>query len=405
MMQMPPKELKWSFRSLNLKPSPTLKMAARAQALKKEGKPVINLTVGEPDFPTFPEAAHGGIEAIQMGLTKYTPAAGRPDLRSKLARFLSEELGITVSASEVVVGAGAKFLIYATLQMIINPGDEVLIPVPYWVSYPTMVELCGGHAIYVNSSLNHHYKPTPEDLEKSITSRTKVLILCSPSNPTGAAYTQEELKAIARWLKTHPNLLVISDDIYNRLYFPDPQLAPHLLHVAPELADRTVCIGGASKTFAMTGWRIGWLRACEELASKVGDFCSQTTSNACSISQNAVWRVLDHFQEPLGKELKILKEKKDMVEDGLSQLGFQLIPPSGAFYLFFQVDRLIEKLHKKTLGKVTDSVTLSEYLLEEHYLALVAGSEFGQDGWMRLSYAAAQSELEMFLNRFKTLVS
>ena len=273
-----------SERGKALKPSPTMAMANRARELQQKGVEVISLTIGEPDWGTYPAIQEAGINAIKQGKTKYTPAHGIPELRQALLAQMNQQLKSNYELPEIVVGNGAKFVIYSALQMLVNPGEEVLIPSPYWVSYPTMVELASGVPKIIECTEKTNFKLTSEQLEKAITPKTKLLILCSPSNPTGIQYSKEELAALAKVIE-QKKLFVISDDIYNRLVFDGSEISPHLLHVAPQLRDQILSVNGASKTYSMTGWRVGWAVGPKKLMTLMADFFSQTTSNLSTISQ------------------------------------------------------------------------------------------------------------------------
>jgi aspartate aminotransferase len=382
-------------RVLILKPSPTLALAQKARELQTKGHAVINLTVGEPDWATFPAAKKAGVQAIEENFTRYTAASGTPELKALLAQFCSRELELDVMAQEICVGTGAKFLIHATLQLLLNEGDEVLIPAPYWVSYPTMVEISGGKPRAIETQAKDRFKLTAELLRASVTSKTKLLILCSPSNPTGIAYTKDELRSLAEVLKSFPDLWILSDDIYNRLVLDEglAEVSPHLLHVCPELRIRTVCINGASKCFAMTGWRIGWAVGPLSLMKPMSDYLSQTTSNPCSISQKALQAVLGDYQADLksarlklSRRLQIFKRHFDNSED------YDFVWPDGAFYLWVGVKVLIGKSYE---GRILhNDQQLTEAMLEKAGLAVVPGSEFGCPGYIRLSFAVSDTDAE-----------
>jgi aspartate aminotransferase len=376
-------------------------MANKARDLAKEGKDVVSLTVGEPDWPTASAANEAGIAAIKEGFTKYTAAAGMPELRKALAKVISEETGVSYADSQVVVGAGAKYVIFGALQMLLDPGQEVLIPSPYWVSYPTMVELAGGKPVILECPESQNFKLTPAQLEKAITPQTKILILCSPSNPTGILYTRDELAALAKVLAKFPNLIVLSDDIYNRLLFSDEKVAPHLLHVAPELKNRMVVVNGASKSFSMTGWRIGWAACPDVLAKVLGDFFSQSTSNVSSITQKATLKALENPDPEIAKARRLLRARWDMMKKGLAKVpGVRVIDAQGAFYVWLNVKGWIGKTHKPTGKKITDSAALGDLLLEQELVATVPGVEFGAEGYLRLSFACSETQLQKAIDRF-----
>ncbi len=389
-----------------LKPSATLKMSAKAQQLKAQGHKVINLTVGEPDWPTFLEAKKAGIKAIEDNFTKYTPASGIPALKNELAIFASQELNIEVSAQEVAVGAGAKYILFGAFQMLLNPGDEVLIPSPYWVSYPTMIELSGGVPVPVISKAENRFKALASDIKKLITPKTKILLLCSPSNPTGVSYTAQELSDIAQMLKAYPQIWVVSDDVYNRLTLDHQEVAPHILHVAPELKERTVAVNAASKSFSMTGWRIGWSMAPRPLTQALSDFLSQTTSNPNSLAQMALLGVLKNYKEELSQAKVLLKERAEKVKIAFAEGDIKLnyIEPDGAFYFFLDVNRYLGRKTSEGL-LMSDTVILSEALLEQALVATVAGKEFGVEGYLRMSFVAQEQELIEGVRRIKTFLS
>ncbi len=390
-----------SSRAQLLKPSPTLAMANKARELAAEGKDVVSLTVGEPDWPTMQSANEAGIQAIKEGFTKYTAAAGIPELRKALTKSINDELKVNYKDSQIVVGAGAKFVIFSALQMLVNPGEEVLIPAPYWVSYPTMVELAGGVPVVLDCGENQNFKLKADQLEKSITPKTKALILCSPSNPTGLVYTKEELTALAEVLRKHPHVVVISDDIYNRLIWSDALVAPHLLHVAPDLIERTVVVNGASKSFSMTGWRVGWAACPAPLAKVMADFFSQSTSNASSITQKATLKALENPGPDIAKARALLSTRLVMMKQGLSKIpGLRVIDPQGAFYIWLNVEGWMGKTHKPTGEKLVSSANVANALLNHSFVATVPGIEFGTEGYLRLSFATSEAQLQKALDRF-----
>jgi aspartate aminotransferase len=396
-----------SQRAQLLKPSPTLALANKARELAAQGHDVVNLTVGEPDWPTFEVASRAGIEAIENGFTKYTPAAGIPELRKEIAEKFSKELGVNYTPSQVVVGDGAKFVIYALLQMLINPGDEVLIPSPYWVSYPAMTELAGGAAKVIECGEAEGYKLSPAALKKNISTKTKALILCSPSNPTGLVYSAEELKALAEVIRSAPGLTVISDDIYNKLVFSGEK-APQLLNVAPDLKERVIAVNGASKSFSMTGWRVGWALGPQALMTAVADFLSQSTSNVTTPSQYAVLAALQRGEPELKEAVGKLKARAEAMLVELRRLKWiRAVPPQGAFYFWLDVRAVIGKTFSGKIGdvKMKSDKEIAQILLEEFYVALVPGEEFGSPGYLRLSFAADTPTLQKGTARFQQFES
>lgn len=391
-----------SKRAKALLPSPTLAMAARAKDLAAKGNDVVSLTVGEPDWPTFKTAADAGIQAIQAGKTKYTPAAGIPELRQAVADSYKKQLGITYSKEDVVVAAGAKFVIYSALQCLVDPGDEVIIPAPYWVSYPAMTELCGGKPVFVSCGEKEKFRMSASALESAITAKTKALILCSPGNPTGLCYSEAELKDIAQVLKKHPAVVVISDDIYNRLMFSDQMVAPHLLHVAPELRDRLIAVNGAAKTYSMTGWRIGWGAGPLPVMKAMADFVSQTTSNVASMSQYAALEALKSCDPDVAQARGLLKDKMYSFMKQISAIpGIKVFEPQGAFYLWISIENWLGKTYAPKSTKIKNSKELADLLLDEHFLATVPGIEFGTEGYLRLSFATDNNSLDKAVKRLR----
>ncbi len=381
-----------SKRVQALKPSPTLALAAQAKALKDTGVDVISLSVGEPDWDTFEEIKEAGIQAIREGQTKYTPANGLPQLRQAVAKEFFSDFGVEYGAHEVTVASGAKFVIFSALQALIDPGDEVIIPAPYWVSYPTMVELAGGRSVIIPCGMEQGFKLSPRDLESHIGPKTKMVILNSPSNPTGGMYSEEELKALAVTLKKHPHVVVLSDDIYNRLVFNTRGLAPHILEVAPELKERCVSVNGVSKTYSMTGWRIGWALGPSPVIEAMNNYQSQSTSCAAAFSQVASVAALAQSQGSLQKALEQLKQRRDFAVNELEKVSeLKVFPPDGAFYLWVALPG-------------GDSKKFAQELLQSESVALVPGVEFGLEGFVRISYALQSERMKEAVRRIQRFV-
>lgn len=389
----------------NLKSSPTLALVAKAKQLEKEGHNVISLTVGEPDWATYKVAADAGINAIVKGHTKYTAAQGQVELRKAIHSRVAEDLNLKYDfQSEIVVTSGAKFAIFAALQVLCDPYDEVIIPSPYWVSYPTMVELAQGHPKIVHCGHSTNYKLTPEMLEKNITNKTKVFLFCSPSNPTGLVYSESELLALADVLRKYPRIVVISDDMYNRLMFGQFKIAPHILQVAPDLSDRTVIINGGSKAYAMTGWRIGWALGPKQIIKAVGDYASQATGAPSTIAQEAAEQALLHTESDIAKTNQMLKSRLDNALQSLSSIQqFTVIKPDGAFYLWINISGILNKIYD---GKnINSSAEFCRILLEEYFVSTVPGEEFGQPGYVRLSFAIENEKMNEAIERMKIFIS
>lgn len=393
-----------SKRAQNLKTSPTLFLVAKAKELQSQGHPVISLTVGEPDWPTFPVAALAGQEAIEKGYTKYTPANGTVELRQAIVEKVKSEIGLEYGIKNVTVASGAKFIIFGALQMLCSPGDEVIINSPYWVSYPTMVELADGVPVIVNCGEEDHFKMTPEKLEKAITPKTKAFLFCSPSNPTGLVYTREELRALAEVLKRHPQVMVISDDMYNRLMFDGNKVAPHILHVAPELKERVVMINGGSKAYSMTGWRIGWAVGSEKLITAMGDYQSQSTGSPSSISQYAAVAAIKHSESDIEQVVKTLIHRKNSALEVFRKVPqLRVIEPQGAFYLWVEMKSLYGKSYK---GRTIEgSRDFADILLNDYFVATVPGSECGCDGYLRLSFACSEAQMQEAIQRMASCMA
>ncbi|MCB0349601.1 MAG: pyridoxal phosphate-dependent aminotransferase [Bdellovibrionales bacterium] len=392
-----------SLRAKNLKPSPTLALAAKAKELIAQGHDVISLSVGEPDWDTLECAKQAGRKAIDDGFSKYTPSNGIPELRKAIAAQTNADLKTDYTPDEVTVTAGGKFVIFAALQCAIDPGDEVIIPAPYWVSYPVMVELAGGTPVTAVCDETVNFKLTPEILQKHITPKTKMLILNSPSNPTGLMYSKEELAALAQVLRDHPRILILSDDIYNRLVFGG-ELAPHILQVAPELKPRVLVMNGASKTYAMTGWRVGWALGPQVWIKAMTNYQSQSVSQAASMSQKATLAAIEHGAPELKKAMTELSARKDRAVSLLSQVsGIQVANPDGAFYIWPDIRKLLGKSYKGK--KLATSSDFSVALLEAQNVAVVPGVEFGLDGFVRLSFALKEPRMVEAMERIKKFVA
>lgn len=393
-----------SERAKSLKPSPTLALAAKAKELTAAGKDVISLSVGEPDWDTFESIKKVGVEAIQSGATKYSPANGIPELRKAIAKQLKGDLGIDYEIEQVTVTSGAKFVIFAALQMIVNSGDEVIIPAPYWVSYPTMVELASGMPRVVESNEATKFKLSAEQLREHIGPKTKAVIFNSPSNPTGNMYSTEELSALAEVLRENPHVLILADDIYNRLVFNEQGVAPNLLQVAPDLKDRTIIINGCSKTYSMTGWRIGWAVGPKDIIGAMNKYQSQSVSCACTFAQLAAVEAIENGDEELKKSLVELKKRRDFVfEQLLTVQGIKVEPPDGAFYIWPNIKSYFGKSFNGE--KIKTSKDFAKHLLEDQMVVAVPGSEFGTEGYLRLSYALSQERMGEAVQRLKAFVA
>ena len=389
------KETRVSSRVRALKPSETLALGARARELKAQGHSVISFAAGEPDFDTPEDVREAGIQAIRAGHTRYTSVGGVPELRAAIAANLKRENGLEYAPSQIVVSNGAKHAIWNAFFTVVEPGDEVLCPVPYWVTFPELVRLSGGEPVYVHPKPGS-VKIGPEELERAITKRSKLLVLNSPNNPSGAVYTRAELEAIGEVVRRH-GLYVLSDEIYEQLVFGTARHVS-IASLHPELRDRTIVIGGVSKTWAMTGWRIGFAAAPPDLADGMERLQGQSTSNPAAVSQFAAVRAFTGPRDSVNAMRECFARRRDFIVRRLSGMrGVRLVPPEGAFYAFPDVS---ERIGKARNG-VTDSAGLSDFLIDEARIVCVPGSAFGMEGHMRLSYAIADADIEEGLNRLE----
>ena len=382
----------------NIKPSPTIAVSMKAAELKAAGKDIISLGMGEPDFDTPENIKEAAIKAIQKGDTKYTAVDGTAALKKAIIEKFKRENSLEYKASEICVSTGAKQVIYNALIASINPGDEVIIPAPYWVSYPDMVLLAGGNPVIVDSSEKNNFKISPKALEEKITEKTKWIILNSPSNPTGSCYSAAELKELADVLLRHPQVHVMADDIYEHLIFDDLKFAT-IAEVEPKLKERTLVVNGVSKAYAMTGWRIGYGAGPEKLMKAMSMIQSQSTSSPCSISQAASVEALNGIQDYIKTNAKLFQSRRDMVVSLLNKIdGIVCNTPNGAFYVFPSCKGLFGK--KTTSGKVIENDNdFASYLLEEALVAVVPGVAFGAPDFFRISYAASEEFLQNSMQR------
>jgi len=377
-----------------VKPSATIAVSMKAAELKRAGKDVIGLGAGEPDFDTPDHIKAAAIEAIQQGKTKYTAVDGTPELKQAIIGKLLRDNHVNYQANEILVSCGAKHSISNLLCAVINPGDEVIIPTPYWVSYPDMTLLAGGESVIVETSIATDFKLTAEQLTQAITAKTKLVMLNSPSNPTGKAYSQAELKAIGEVIKEHPHVLIATDDIYEHIYWGHEPLV-NLVALFPELKERVIIINGVSKAYAMTGWRIGFAAGPAEIITAMRKVQSQSTSNPCSISQAAAVAAYNGPQDCLQTMRVAFKERHDYLVTALNQLpGFSCTTGDGAFYAFPNVSAAVEKI-----DGISDDVELATWLLENAGVAVVPGTPFGAPGYVRLSFATSIDVLKEAVER------
>jgi len=383
-----------------VKPSPTMAITNKAREMKAAGFDVIGLGAGEPDFDTPDNIKQAAIEAIKRGETKYTAVDGIPELKQAISEKFARENGLDYKPAEITVGSGGKHVLYNALLATLDPGDEVIIPSPYWVSYPDIVLLAGAEPVIVETTLEENFKLTPEALEKAITPKTKWFIFNSPSNPTGAAYTRDEIKALTDVLLRHERVWVLTDDIYEHLVYDGFEFSTPV-QVEPKLKERALTLNGVSKAYSMTGWRIGYAGAPAELIKAIGKLQSQSTSNPCSISQWAALEALRGPQDFLKDWVKSFQERRDLVVSMLNQAnGLSCPTPEGAFYVYPSCEGTIGKKTPKgdTINNDEDFATL---LLQEEGVAVVHGEAFGLSPFFRISYATSTEALEEACRRIQ----
>ncbi|PJD93081.1 MAG: aspartate aminotransferase [Legionella sp.] len=385
-------------RVQQIKPSPTLAVAAKATQMRAQGLDIINLGTGEPDFDTPQHIKLAAIQAIESGYTKYTAVDGIPELKEAIKNKFQRDNGLTYTLNQIIVSVGGKQSCYNLCQAFLNPGDEVLIPAPYWVSYPDMVLLAEATPVIISTTPAQRYKITAEQLEQAITPKTRMIFLNSPSNPSGVAYTLEELKALGAVLKKHPQILIATDDMYEHILWSQPFC--NILNACPELYEQTIVLNGVSKAYAMTGWRIGYAAGPAPLINAIKTIQSQSTSNPCSIAQRAAVAALNGSHDSVEEMVAAFHQRHDYVVERLLNIpGIEVIPADGTFYIFPSVQAFIEEK-----GFAND-IEFSERLLQDTGLALVPGSAFGNEGCIRLSFATGVDTLKDALNRLQRFCS
>ena len=387
-----------SERVQALAPSATLAMSQKSNELKAQGVDVINLSVGEPDFETPAHIKEAAKRAIDENYTFYTPVPGYMSLRKAVSEKLLKENGVSYAPEQIVVSNGAKQALCNVILATINPGDEVIIPMPAWVSYVEMVKLAGGKTVEIHADIKQEFKITPEQLEAAITPATRMILICSPSNPTGSIYSREELEALVKVLAKYPDIMVLADEIYEHINFTGSFTS---MASFPVIADRTVIINGVSKAYAMTGWRIGYCAAPQWLAKAVTKLQGQYTSNASSIAQKAAEAAYTGSQECIAEMNKAFERRRDLVVKLASEIpGLKVNRPQGAFYLFPEVSAYLGKTTPDG-KKIETSGDLAMYLLESGHVATVDGGAFGMEGYIRLSYATSDDNLREALRRIR----
>ena len=386
-----------SNRLNRLAPSATLAMSQKSSEMKAQGVDVINLSVGEPDFNTPDHIKEAAKKAIEDNFSRYSPVPGYPELRKAIVAKLKNENGLDYSMSEILVSNGAKQSVCNTVMALVNDGEEVIIPAPYWVSYPQMVKLVGGTPVIVNAGFDQDFKMTPEQLEAAITPKTRMLILCSPSNPTGSVYSKEELEALAEVIKRHEGLYVLADEIYEHINY-----VGHHESIAqfPGMKERSIIVNGVSKAYAMTGWRIGFIAAPEWIVKGCNKLQGQYTSGPCSVSQKAAEAAYTTSQECVETMRKAFERRRDLIVSLAKEIpGLEVNSPQGAFYLFPKCSSFYGKSYEGR--KIETSTDLAMFLLEEGHVATVGGDAFGDPECFRMSYATSDDNIREAMRRIK----
>lgn len=393
-----------SDRILNLAESATLAMTRKSRELKAEGKDVINLSIGEPDFNTPDFIKNAAKKAIDDNYTHYPPVAGYQDLRESISKKFKRDNGLDYKAEQIIVSTGAKQSIANVMMSLLNPGDEVIVPTPYWVSYTALIQLAEGKSVFIKTEIEDDFKVTPEQLETTITEKTKIFIFSSPCNPSGSVYTKEELSALAVVFEKYPEITIISDEIYEHINFTEAHAS---MAQFESIKEQVVTINGVSKGFAMTGWRLGFMGAPLEIAKACDKFQGQITSATCSIAQRAAIAALEKAPQDipdLSTMLTAFRERRDLVLDMLNDIpGFITNVPKGAFYIFPDISEFFGKSDGET--KIENSTDLCLYILNQVHVALVPGEAFGNPNCLRISYAAANDVLIDAIERLKKAVS
>jgi len=386
-------------RVQRVKPSATLAVTNRAKELRAAGKDIIGLGAGEPDFDTPDHIKAAAIEAIHQGKTRYTAVDGTPELKRAIIEKFRRDNSLEYSPEQILVSAGGKHSFYNLAQALLNQGDEVIIPSPYWVSYPDMVLLAQGEPVIVDATIDQSFKISPQQLSDSITDRTRLVVINSPSNPTGSTYSKAELRALGEVLLSYPDILIATDDMYEHITWADEQFS-NIVNACPGLYDRTVVLNGVSKAYAMTGWRIGYAGGPEKLISAMKKIQSQSTSNPCSIAQAAATEALNGDQSCIQPMVKAFHERHDHVVGRLNKLkGVQCLPATGAFYLFPNFSQAINNCNE-----AGNDIEMAEFLLEKAGVAMVPGSAFGAEGYMRISYATDLGTLNLAIDRLQAII-
>jgi aspartate aminotransferase len=385
-----------------IKPSPTLAVTAKAAKLKAEGRDVIAMGAGEPDFDTPQHIKDAAIAAMNKGLTKYTPAGGTPSLKKAIVAKFKRENALDYSEKQILVSCGGKQTSFNLCMALLNPGDEAIIPAPFWVSYPDMAQMADARPVFIQAGIEQGFKITPQQLERAITPRSRLIWINSPSNPTGTVYTAEELRALGEVLRKHPRIVIASDDMYEHILLDGSKFV-NILNVCPELYAQTVTMNGVSKAYSMTGWRIGYCGGPQELIEAMENVQSHSTSNPASISQYAAEAALNGDQSCIEPMLAAFKERGRFVADGLNRIpGVKCLNPTGAFYAFPDCREAIRNLHAAGRISAPTDLALCDYLLaQEKAVAAVPGSAFGAEGYLRISFATSMDNIRKAVERMR----
>jgi aspartate aminotransferase len=393
-------DVKPSQRANSIKPSPTLAVTAKAGQLRAEGRDIIGLGAGEPDFDTPEHIKDAAIKALGEGFTKYTAVGGTADLIQAIIKKFKKENRLKYTADQILVSCGCKHSMYNLMQALLNPGDEVIIPAPYWVSYPDMAKLAGAETVIIKTNAESNLKISPKQLQAAITNKTRLLIINSPSNPTGVCYTPDELAALGKILVNHPDIIIATDDIYEHILWGQRSFK-NIVNVCPDLYERTVVLNGVSKAYSMTGWRIGYVGGPVSLINAMKKIQSQSTSNPTSIAQVAAQAALEGDQSYIKTSNKIFKERHDYVYEQLNKIeGIECHASEGTFYIFPNFQGVIDRMEN-----ISNDIELAEYLLDKAEIAMVPGSAFGAPGYMRISFATSMENLEKAMARLEKVLT
>ncbi len=393
-------DISLSHRAQSIKPSPTLAVTAKAAELRAAGKDIIGLGAGEPDFDTPDHIKEAAIKAIQSGQTKYTAVDGTTELKKAIIQKFKNENNLDYEMNQVAVQSGAKHSLYNLFQALLNPGDEVIIPAPFWVSYPDMAKLAGAEPVIIKTTIENSFKISPEQLRGAISDKSRLFVINSPSNPSGVCYSEQELAALGEALLEYPDIVVVTDDIYEHILWGQDKFL-NILNVCPKLYERTVVVNGVSKAYSMTGWRIGYVGGPASLVKGMNKIASQSTSNPTSIAQAAAVAALTGDQSYIHESTSVFKARHDFVYESLMKIdGVNCLKGDGTFYSFPDMNGVIQ-----AMDNIRNDIELAEFFLEEAEVAMVPGSAFGAPGCMRISFATSMEKLEASMERIKRVLA